>query len=66
MVLVSGTVVLRLRSPRSGDRHHELCDAGTKVLIEPDDFVSYDLVGAGTTVIVLAEEPFQSRPTGQG
>ena len=61
MVLVSGSAVLRLRSRRSGDRTHELREPGEMALIEPDDFVSYDLLDTGATVLVLADEPFRGR-----
>lgn len=66
MVLVSGSAILRLSSRRSGHRTHELREPGERVLIEPDEFVSYDLMGLASTVLVLAEERFQSRTPTEG
>lgn len=62
MVLVSGVVSMRLSSTRGGNRRYELREPGTMVLIEPDEYVSYDLRGDGCTVIVLADESFRPRP----
>jgi hypothetical protein len=61
MVLVTGSAVLRLRSRRSGARIYELREPGEMALIEPDDFVSYELSDSGATILVLADEPFRSR-----
>ena len=66
MVLVSGSAVLRLRSQRSGARTFELCEPGEMALIEPDDFVSYDLLDTGAIVLVLADEPYRGRTDPEG
>jgi hypothetical protein len=53
LVLVNGRVEVRL------DRRTEVLErAGEVLLLEPGQLVSYDLAPGGSTILVLADEPW--------
>jgi hypothetical protein len=53
LVLVAGRVQVRI-----DDRTEVLEHPGASVLIEPGQTMSYDLAPGGSTVVVLADEPW--------
>lgn len=58
MVLISGLVRLHLDSASRGSRQLLLDSPGDVALIDADDLVCYDLLEPGTSVLVLADVPY--------
>ena len=61
-ILVTG----RCRMELANDavvRVHDLRTPGESLEIAPTDFVAYRLLDPGSTILVLADQPYQVRPT---
>lgn len=57
VVLVSGRAELRI-----DDRSVVLDKPGASALLEPGETMAYDLAPGGSTIVVLADRPWQERP----
>lgn len=61
LVLVAGTVRVRLSSA-GGDATERLMEsAGDALTVHPGDHVDYDLGGAASVLLVLCDAPYRSR-----
>lgn len=61
LVLSHGSVVVTLRNPEGARRTVELNEIGAAVEIAADDHVEYELLDPFSSVLVLADKPFDAR-----
>jgi hypothetical protein len=59
IVVVSGTATVHLRDASGTDTSHHLV-TGDRLLVDADHWMSYDLTEATTTLLVLADAPFDT------
>lgn len=59
LVLISGKVNVHLKKADSSLREYQLVEVGSSTLIEPDDFVTYELLEDDSQILVLADESYE-------
>ena len=59
LVLVTGSARMRVQPGEGPERRHVLEEPGQSVTLRAEDYIEYDLGGAGSVLLVLCDAPYR-------